>query len=124
MDFMDSVMYGLNGLTERPWKIEGEPLKSYKLKYKDDDENYIRVYTMDVPGKNVNDIDVVEQWVNRYKELSLVVTIKDREKFVHQESIKIDTNIYESYKWDVVDGVLTITLGEIINERPKFKRVY
>lgn len=123
MDFIDAAMYGVNGLSNCLCKVEEEPLKSYKLKYKDDDENFIRVYTMDVPGKNVNDIDVVEKWVNRYKELSLVVTIKDREKFVHQESIKIDTNIYESYKWDVVDGLLTITLGEIINERPKFTKI-
>lgn len=39
------------------------------------------------------------------------------------ETIFIDTNIYNKYDWYVNNGILYVVLFEKINEQPKFERV-
>lgn len=39
------------------------------------------------------------------------------------ETINVDTDIYNRYDWSVKNGILYVTLFEKINPRPDFKRV-
>ena len=65
-----------------------------------------------------------EKFVNKTKAASLIFTGKGKildVKLNFYKEIPIDTNIYDSYDWEVKDGVLYVTLFEKrITENPNF----
>lgn len=80
------------------------------------------VYTMEIPGISADKVNVKTKWINKTKTLKIVVNINKGEEPEYHE-ITIDTDVYEKYSYKVADGVLTITLYEIINEEPKFELI-
>ena len=65
-----------------------------------------------------------EKFVNKTKEASLIFTGEGKildVKLNFYKEIPIDTNIYDSYDWEVKNGVLYVTLFEKrITVNPKF----
>lgn len=82
-----------------------------------------KVYTMDIPGVSASKVKVNKKWINKSKTLKLTVNIDRGEDKPEYHEINIDTDVYEKYSYKVADGVLTITLYEIINEEPKFELI-
>lgn len=79
----------------------------------------ITVYTKEIPGVSAENVSVSKRWVNRTKSLYLDVIIHRGEDVVTC-GFKVNTDIYNKYAYSVKDGVLTITLHEIVNEEPTF----
>lgn len=109
--------------TYEPFRIDGLlnfDNGDFKTEY--DDDARTKTYTRDVPGFNEKHIHVEKKWINRNKELKLVVEIKKGD-YDKKYTITVDTDVYDRYEWKCEDGVLTITFHEIINEEPKFELI-
>ena len=87
------------------------------------DENGTRILLYNIAG--IGSVEYSEEFVNRTKETFL--NIKG-ECNLHDElyknsvniHLKIDTDVYDGYAINWADGILTVTLHEIVNKRPKF----
>lgn len=97
--------------------------KSFPLieskEYPDDCKKVIK---LNAAGYGEEDLHIYTKWYNKNKTLKLFVCdLKDDKK---QYSLDINYKVYEKYKVEVKNGIVTITLFEIINEKPKFDRVF
>lgn len=67
-----------------------------------------------------------EEFENITQEMRLHFYGKDKvlgKEIGFDETIIIDTDIYNRYDWSVKNGILYVTLYEKINPRPDFKRI-
>lgn len=67
-----------------------------------------------------------EEFVNKTKDMYLHFIGKGKvldKELAFEETIYVDTDIYDRYDWNIKNGVLYVTLYEKINPRPDFKRV-
>ena len=67
-----------------------------------------------------------EEFKNSTQKMSLHFYGKDKvldKEISFNETIPVDTDIYNRYDWSVKNGVLYVTLYEKINPKPDFKRV-
>lgn len=88
-----------------------------------DDTSRTKVYTMDIPGIDADKVTITKNWVNRTKSLTLNVLIDKGDDEFYEESIYINTNLYNKYSYEVKNGRITITLYEIINPEPEFELI-
>jgi hypothetical protein len=97
------------------------PLSSLDEGFKTEirDADRIKVYTKNIPGVSAENVSVSKRWVNRIEALYLDVIIH-RGDNVETCGFRVNTKIYNKYEYSVKDGVLTITLHEIVNEEPTF----
>ncbi len=86
------------------------------------DANRTKTYTKKIPGVSAENVSVSKRWVNRTKSLYIDVVIHRGDE-VETCGFQVDTYIYNKYEYSVKDGVLTITLHEIVNEEPQFDLV-
>lgn len=72
-------------------------------------------------------VEVEEKFKNVSKEMSITIKLIPMpfSDFLNEKefSIIVDTDKYNRYDWKVSNGILRITLYEVINERPDFKRI-
>jgi hypothetical protein len=78
-----------------------------------------KTYTKEIPGVSCDNVSISKRWVNRTKSLYIDVMIH-RGDDVETCGFQVNTNIYNKFEYSVKDGVLTITLHEIVNEEPTF----
>lgn len=67
-----------------------------------------------------------EEFENSTQKMRLRFYGKDKvldKEISFNETINVDTDIYNRYDWSVKNGILYVTLFEKINPRPDFKRV-
>ena len=86
-----------------------------------------RILQYELIGLSENDLTVKKEFLNRQKETYLNVTGSYKDELTEFENdisihLYIDTDTYDSYDCHIENGILTITLYEIINEQPKFER--
>lgn len=82
-----------------------------------------KIYAYDVAGMKIK---CEEEFVNRTESMYLIFSGKGKvlnKEFAFEETIYIDTDIYERYDWNIKNGILYVTLYEKINPRPDFKRI-
>ena len=119
---MDSNLFSLSSHLA---SITFEQAYNSHANFKREDFNttYKRVYTKEIPGVSFVDVTINKHWVNRDKKMYLDVSIRFSDDDIFNERIYVDTDIYDKYSYKVKDGLLTITLYEIINEEPKFEQI-
>ncbi len=87
-----------------------------------------KILQYELIGLGKDHIIVTTEFINKTKELFLIVTGKFNDAMTGFENeinirLQIDTNIYCSYDYKIENGLLTITLFEKINEVPEFHKV-
>lgn len=84
-----------------------------------------KLYTYELIGLGREDIEVKTEFINKTKETFIVVTGKHEFPDLDFDNdinirLKVDTNVYERFDWDIFNGMLVIDVYEKINEVPKF----
>jgi len=75
-------------------------------------------------GLNSKNIKVEKKFVNKTRELFVIVTGKFKDEVTGWENdininLRVDYRIYDEVTYNIQDGILTIILHEIINEEPE-----
>jgi len=75
-------------------------------------------------GLNSKHIKVEKKFVNRTRELFVIVTGKFKDEVTGWENdininLRVDWRVYDKVTYNIQDGILTIILHEIINEEPE-----
>jgi len=75
-------------------------------------------------GLNSKHIKVEKNFINKTRELFVIVTGKFKDEVTEWENnininLRIDYRIYDKITYNIQDGILTIILHEIINEEPE-----
>ena len=75
-------------------------------------------------GLNSKNIKVEKKFVNKTRELFVIVTGKFKDEVTGWENdininLRVDYRIYDKVTYNIQDGILTIILHEIINEEPE-----
>ena len=101
--------------------------KDYDHPIKEVQKDNKRILQYELIGLSENDLTVKKEFLNRQKETYLNVTGSYKDELTEFENdisihLYIDTDTYDSYDCHIENGILTITLYEIINEQPKFER--
>jgi hypothetical protein len=97
------------------------------IKEKDLDNTHILLYN--AIGLSKDSITCETEFVNKTKQMYLVIKGKYEDKELKYENtlntrILVNTEVYDSYDFSIVNGILKVTLYEIKNEVPVFKRVW
>lgn len=87
------------------------------------EKNNCKILQYELIGLNENHITVKKEFINKTKELFLIVTGEYEDELTGWKndiniSLRIDYSIYNKVTWSVKDGILNIILHEIINEEP------
>jgi len=101
--------------------------------------NNMKFIMYKVPGLSSKNINITKQFVNKTKRTYLSITGENRYIFYtnkldenkdyrdYTASIKteldINTSVYNKYEYDIQDGMLIITLYEIVNKEPEFRDI-
>ena len=75
-------------------------------------------------GLNSKHIKVEKKFVNRTRELFVIVTGKFKDEVTGWENdininLRVDWRVYDKVTYNIQDGILTIILHEIINDEPE-----
>lgn len=82
-----------------------------------------KILQYELIGLNESHIEVKKEWVNKTRELFLVVVGKFTDEITGWENEinireKIDWRIYDNIDWVIKDGILTVFLDEILHDQP------
>lgn len=84
-----------------------------------------KLYTYELIGLDRENIFVRTEFINKSKDMYILVTGRKDFPDLNFENdinirLKVDTNVYEHFKWDIFNGMLVIDLYEKINIEPAF----
>jgi len=95
------------------------------------------IYTMEKDNKMIllyeliglsgDSVTAKVEFINKAKQTYLNIKGEYKDELTGWENdinihLFIDTNIYDTYNWSIKNGILTVILHEIANERPKFDK--
>jgi hypothetical protein len=92
------------------------------------EKDNLKIYQYFAVGFNESNIRVYKDFINKSKVLKVSVKGDINNDFTEFKnkldiSIDVDYNIYNKVTWTIQDGLLYITLHEIINEEPNVELV-
>jgi hypothetical protein len=89
------------------------------------EKNNSKIYQYNAIGLNKNSITVNKKFINKTKTLTVEVKGEFKDEVTEfknnfQVNLSVDYSIYNKVSWKLKDGILTITLFEILNDEPEF----